>query len=236
MRMNLSCFNIYYFNSIIFNYIYSIKNKNNNNVKLYKMQVSQVSQLDEHERESPSWLLADAEVAETINGSRNPGFQQLPLPFYERDVVDALHQLTQLVNSPRSNYEQIQNDLNAFDEKYKSIFRDDGRGLVFPQYIENKEVRLELEELNEAIIESRFRLRSSGQLPATQARSQLFKSDIINKYNTYKHRYQLEGGNRQKKYQTTKRYSQRRLRLRLRSKRRKNKNKTNKNKKSRRMF
>ena len=149
-----------------------------------------------------------------------------------------MHQLTQLVNSPRSTYEQIQNDLNAFDEKYKSIFRDDGRGLVFPQYIENKEVRLELEELNEAIIESRFRLRSSGQLPATQARSQLFKSDIINKYNTYKHRYQLEveGGNRQKKYQTTKRYSQRRLRLRLRSKRRKNKNKTNKNKKSRRMF
>jgi hypothetical protein len=174
----------------------------------------------------------DAEVAEIINSSRNPVFQQLLPPFYERDVVVALHKLTQRVNSG-STYEQIQKYLYDFDEKYKLIFRNDGidrdgrgLGLVFPQYIENKEVRLELEALDEAIIESRFRL--SGQPPATQARSQLLESEIINKYNKYKRHYPLEGGKRKK------RYSQRQLRLRLRSKRRKNK--INKKRRSRRMF
>jgi len=157
----------------------------------------------------------DAEVAEIINGSRNPVFQQLPLPFYERDVVDALHKLTQSVNSG-STYQQIQNYLDAF-ENYKLIFRDDGCGLVFPQYMENKEVRLELEALDEAIIESRFRLRLRS--PET------LESKLINKYNKYKRIYPLEGGKRKK------RNSQRKLRLR-----RKNKNKTNKKRRSRRVF
>ena len=157
----------------------------------------------------------DAEVAEIINGSRNPVFQQLPLPFYERDVVDALHKLTQSVNSG-STYQQIQNYLDAF-ENYKLIFRDDGCGLVFPQYMENKEVRLELEALDEAIIESRFRLRLRS--PKT------LESKIINEYNKYKRFYPLKGGKRKK------RNSQWKLRLR-----RKNKNKTNKKRRSRRVF
>jgi hypothetical protein len=165
-------------------------------------------------------------VAEILS-KKNPVFQQLEPPFYERDVVDALHKVTGDVNSG-STYQQIQNYLNTL-EKYRLIFRDDGRGLVFPQYIENKEVRLELEALNQAIIESRYRL--SGQLTATQARQQLLESDIINKYNKYKYRYQLEGGKRKK------RYSQRQLRLHLRSNRRKNKNKTHqRRRRSRRVF
>ena len=158
----------------------------------------------------------NVEVAEIINGSSS-GFQQLPLPFYERDVVVALHQLTQRVNSG-STYEQIQKYLYDFDTRYGIIFRDDSknRGLVFPQYMENKEVRLELEALDEAIIESRLRLRSPETL----------ESKIINKYNKYKRYYPLEGGKRKK------RNSQRKLRLHLRSNRRKNKNKKNKKRRS----
>jgi len=171
---------------------------------------------------SPDTVAADADVAKLMIPSFQ-SFQQLEPPFYERDVVDALHQLTQRVNSS-STYEQIQKYLYDFDTRYGIIFRDDSqdRGLVFPQYMENKEVRLKLEALDEAIIESRLRLRLRSP--------QTLESKIINKYNKYKRHYPLEGGKRKK------RNSQRKLRLRLRSKRRKNKNKTNKKRRSRRVF
>lgn len=231
---------MYYFNSIIFNHIYSIKNKNNNNVKLYKMQVNNLDNLDS------SWLSADAEVREIING--NPVFQQLPPPFYERDVVDALHQLTQRVNSS-STYEQIQLYLRDFDTRYGIIFRDDSgnRGLVFPEYIEHPGVRLGLEELEQAIAvkNSRAILQSNWE----DITPQTLSSEIINKYSQYKPAYDKQmrderqfgvdgsgrgrrGGNtRKKNIKRQKRYSQRRLRLR-----RKNKNKTHQRRRSRRMF
>ena len=163
-----------------------------------------------------STAAANAEVAKLM-ATRIPSFQQLPPPFYERDVVDALREVTGHVKS-NSTYEQIQRYLRDFDTRYGIIFRDDSqdRGLVFPQYMENKEVRLELEALDEAI-ESRLRLRSP----------QTLKSKIINKYNKYKRHYPLEGGKRKKRNS---------IRLRLCSKRRKNKNKTNKKRRSRRVF
>jgi hypothetical protein len=203
---------------------------------------------------------ANDEVAEIINGSRNPVFKQLKLPFNERDVVVALHQLTQRVNSG-SNYEQIQPYLRDFDENYKLIFRDDSiglvfpqcsRGLVFPQYIEDPVIRLELEALEQAIIKYNIAVKNPSntlQYEWEGTKPQTLSSKIINKYSQYKPAYDKQmrdetqfgvdgsrrgrrGGNtRKKNIKRQKRYSQRRLRLR-----RKNKNKTHQRRRSRRMF
>lgn len=199
---------------------------------------------------SPDTVAADAEVAKLMIPSFQ-SFQQLEPPFYERDVVDALHQLTQRVNSS-STYEQIQLYLRDFDTRYGIIFRDDSqdRGLVFPQYMENKEVRLELEALDEAIIKYNIAVKNPSntlQYEWEGTKPQTLSSKIIDKYNKYKPEYDKQmrdetqfgvdgsrrGGNtRKKNIKRQKRYSQRRLRLR-----RKNKNKTHqRRRRSRRMF
>lgn len=194
-----------------------------------------------------STAAANAEVAKLM-ATRIPSFQQLPPPFYERDVVDALREVTGHVKS-NSTYEQIQRYLRDFDTRYGIIFRDDSgnRGLVFPEYIEHPGVRLGLEELEQAIAvkNSRAILQSNWE----DITPQTLSSEIINKYSQYKPAYDKQmrderqfgvdgsgrgrrGGNtRKKNIKRQKRYSQRRLRLR-----RKNKNKTHQRRRSRRMF
>jgi hypothetical protein len=161
-----------------------------------------------------------------------------------------LREVTQRVNSG-STYEQIQLYLRDFDTRYGIIFRDDSqsRGLVFPQYIEDSGVRLELEALEQAIIKYNIAVKNPSntlQYEWEGTKPQTLSSKIIDKYNKYKPAYDKQmryetqfgvdgsrrGGNtRKKNIKRQKRYSQRRLRLR-----RKNKNKTNKKRRSRRMF
>jgi hypothetical protein len=194
-------------------------------------------------------------VAEILSRN-NPVFQQLEPPFYERDVVEALHKVTQRVNSG-STYEQIQLYLRDFDTRYGIIFRDDSqsRGLVFPQYIEDSGVRLELEALEQAIIKYNIAVKNPSntlQYEWKGTKPQTLSSEIIDKYNKYKPAYDKQmryetqfgvdgsrrGGNtRKKNIKRQKRYSQRQSRLHLRSNRRKNKNKTHQRRRiSRRMF
>ena len=192
---------------------------------------------------SPDTVAADAEVAKLMIPSFQ-SFQQLEPPFSEEEVVDALREVTQRVNSG-STYEQIQLYLRDFDTRYGIIFRDDSqsRGLVFPQYIEDSGVRLELEALEQAIIKYNIAVKNPSntlQYEWEGTKPQTLSSEIIDKYNKYKPAYETQfgvdgsrrGGNtRKKNIKRQKRYSQRRLRLR-----RKNKNKTNKKRRSRRMF
>ena len=198
---------------------------------------------------SPDTVAADAEVAKRMIPSFQ-SFQQLEPPFSEEEVVDALREVTQRVNSG-STYEQIQLYLRDFDTRYGIIFRDDSqsRGLVFPQYIEDSGVRLELEALEQAIVKYNIAVKNPSntlQYEWEGTKPQTLSSKIIDKYNKYKPAYDKQmryetqfgvdgsrrGGNtRKKNIKRQKRYSQRRLRLR-----RKNKNKTNKKRRSRRMF
>ena len=199
---------------------------------------------------SPDTVAADAEVAKRMIPSFQ-SFQQLEPPFSEEEVVDALREVTQRVNSG-STYEQIQLYLRDFDTRYGIIFRDDSqsRGLVFPQYIEDSGVRLELEALEQAIIKYNIAVKNPSntlQYEWEGTKPQTLSSKIIDKYNKYKPAYDKQmryetqfgvdgsrrGGNtRKKNIKRQKRYSQRRLRLR-----RKNKNKTHqRRRRSRRMF
>ena len=199
---------------------------------------------------SPDTVAADAEVAKLMIPSFQ-SFQQLEPPFSEEEVVDALREVTQRVNSG-STYEQIQLYLRDFDTRYGIIFRDDSqsRGLVFPQYIEDSGVRLELEALEQAIIKYNIAVKNPSntlQYEWEGTKPQTLSSKIIDKYNKYKPAYDKQmryetqfgvdgsrrGGNtRKKNIKRQKRYSQRRLRLR-----RKNKNKTHqRRRRSRRMF
>ena len=189
---------------------------------------------------SPDTVAADAEVAKLMIPSFQ-SFQQLEPPFSEEEVVDALREVTQRVNSG-STYEQIQLYLRDFDTRYGIIFRDDSqsRGLVFPQYIEDSGVRLELEALEQAIINYNIAVKNPSntlQYEWEGTNPQTLSSKIIDKYNKYKPAYETQfgvdgsrrGGNtRKKNIKRKKRNSQRKLRLHLRSNRRKNKNKTNK--------
>ena len=195
---------------------------------------------------SPDTVAADAEVAKLMIPSFQ-SFQQLEPPFSEEEVVDALREVTQRVNSG-STYEQIQLYLRDFDTRYGIIFRDDSqsRGLVFPQYIEDSGVRLELEALEQAIIKYNIAVKNPSntlQYEWEGTNPQTLSSKIIDKYNKYKPAYDKQmryetqfgvdgsrrGGNtRKKNIKRKKRNSQRKLRLHLRSNRRKNKNKTNK--------
>ena len=137
---------------------------------------------------------ANAEVAEIMS---IPNFEQLESPFFEEEVVDALREVTRHVNS-NSTYEQIQGYLDEFDRQYGIIFRDDsqGRGLVFPQYIEHGGVRLGLEALKQAIAvinarvvtSSRFHSDWEGATTTPRTRTPL-SSKIIDKYNKYKPAY-----------------------------------------------
>jgi hypothetical protein len=180
----------------------------------------------------------DDEVKSILTGSvRDSTFQPPPLPFFEVEFIDALREAGRLVKSDLT-YKQIKDYLNDFDTKYREIFRNDGAGLVFPEYMDNEGVRIELEALKESIKNKNKQMKLHSDwdgLPAP-----LLASTIIHSYDLYKrdnygpYGYGGGGGNRKKNIKRPKKYSKQMLRLR--SNRRKNKNKTHRSRKSRRIF